>query len=124
LYDSEGGAAPTCGTMPLLAADGTDTYRVELPNGTSVQDYLGGSFYVWCESALANFGFVVIPITLPESVSAIDDSALLRCEVEKYFIGNFTTRVHNVSGAVYIISDHILEITVCTTRYDSVAMRQ
>jgi hypothetical protein len=122
LYDSEGGPSPSCGTTKLLAADGTDTYRVEFPNGTSIQDYLGGSFSVWCESALANFGEVVIPSTLPDSISAVDDSALLVCsndnvDSQPYLLGTFTTRAHNVSGSVYVVSDHILEITVRCENY-------
>ena len=40
LLDSEGGTAPSCGMVPLLAANGTDTYRAEFPSGTSIQDYL------------------------------------------------------------------------------------
>ena len=104
---------------PLVAADGTDVYRAEFPNGTSVQEYLGGSFSVWCTVAAANFGEIIIPTTLPDSVSAVDDSSLLVCatpmseETEPFFIGNLTTRAHNVSGAVYLISDHIVEIRVC-----------
>ena len=65
--------------VPLLAANGTDIYRAEFPSGTSIQDYLGGSFSVWCTTAAANFGEVVIPTTLPESVTAVDDSSLLVC---------------------------------------------
>ena len=68
--------------VPLLAADGTDVYRAEFPSGTSIQDYLGGSFSVWCRTAAANFGEVVIPSTLPESVSAVDDSSLLLCAAD------------------------------------------
>ena len=121
LLDSDGGASPSCGMTPLLAADGTDVYRAEFPNGTSVQDYLGGSFSVWCLTAAANFGEVVIPDTLPESISAVDDSSLLLCavpisidtETEPYLIGNLTTRAHNVTGTVYVVSDHIIEIRVC-----------
>jgi Electron transfer DM13 len=67
--------------MPLLAADGKDVYRVEFPSGKSIQDYLGGSFSVWCETALANFGEVLIPSKLPDSVSAVDDSSLIMCHV-------------------------------------------
>ena len=119
LLDSEGGSAPSCGMAPLVAADGTDVYRAEFPNETSIQEYLGGSFSVWCTVAAANFGEVVIPTTLPDSVSAVDDSSLLACatpmfeETEPFLIGNLTTRAHNVSGTVYLISDHIIEIKVC-----------
>ena len=121
LLDSEGGVARSCGMSPLLAADGSDVYRAEFPNGTSIQDYLGGSFSVWCTAATANFGEVVIPSTIPDSVSAVDDSSLLLCststtevsENEPYLIGNLTTRSHNVAGTVYVISDHIIEIKVC-----------
>jgi hypothetical protein len=121
LLDSDGGSAPSCGMTPLLAANGTDIYRAEFPNGTSIQDYLGGSFSVWCKAATANFGEVVIPGTIPDSVSAVDDSSLLLCSTsmtevsknEPYLIGNLTTRSHNVAGTVYVISDHIIEIKVC-----------
>jgi hypothetical protein len=30
-----------------------------------------------------------------------------------YLLGTFTTFAHNVTGTVYVISDHILEIQVC-----------
>ena len=119
LLDSEGGSAPSCGMAPLLAAAGTNTYRAEFPNGTSIQEYLGGSFSVWCTAAFANFGEVVIPTALPESIASVDDSALLVClspkleETESYLIGNLTTRAHNVTGTVYLISNHIIEIKVC-----------
>jgi hypothetical protein len=47
LYDSLGSDTPSCGLLPLVAADGNSTYRIEFPNGTSVYDYLGGcTFFV------------------------------------------------------------------------------
>jgi hypothetical protein len=104
--------------MPLVEANGTTIYRVEMPMGMSIQDYLGGSFSVWCETAVTNFGEVIIPSTLPSSISSVDDSSLLICteseeeEVGPYLLGNFTTRAHDVTGTVYVISDRILEITV------------
>jgi hypothetical protein len=61
---------------------------------------------------------VVIPNTLPKSVTTIDDSAFLVClnetieETESYLIGNLTPRAHNVTGTVYLISDRIIEIQV------------
>jgi Electron transfer DM13 len=79
LLDSVGGLAPSCGSVPIVAADGTGTYRAEFPSGKSIQDFLGGSFSVWCTTALANFGEVVIPSSLPGSVAAVDDSSLLVC---------------------------------------------
>ena len=119
LLDSVGGAAPSCGMVPLSAADGTDTYRAEFSNGTSLQDFLGGSFSVWCTSAAVNFGEIVIPSSLPASVTGVDDSSLLVCaspivkETEAFLIGNLTTRAHNVTGKVYLISEHVIEIRVC-----------
>ena len=119
LLDSIDGSTASCGMVPLLAANGTDVYRAEFPNGTSILDYLGGSFSVWCTAATANFGEVVIPSTIPESVIAVDDSSLLVCsnnaleDNESYLIGDLTTRAHNVTGTVYLISDHIVEIKVC-----------
>jgi hypothetical protein len=118
LLDGKGGPAPSCGMLPLLAADGTDTYHAEFPIGTSIQDYLNGSFSVWCVQAAENFGEVVVPSNIPESVSAVDDSSLLVCttptsqETESYFIGNLTTRAHNVTGSVYLISGRVIEIRV------------
>jgi hypothetical protein len=113
LLDSVGQAEPSCGTMPLVQANGTDIYRVEFPSGMTIQDYLGGSFSVWCETAVTNFGEVIIPSTLPSSITSVDDSSLLICgESEPYLLGNFTTRAHNVTGTVFVISDRILEITV------------
>ena len=119
LLDSEGGSTPSCGMAPLLAANGTDIYRAEFPSGTSIQNFLGGSFSVWCTVATANFGEVVIPSSIPDSVTAVDDSSLLVCanppseESESLLIGSFTSRAHNVTGTVYLISDHIIEIKVC-----------
>ena len=54
----DGAPTNSCGKDELRAADGSKTYRVEFPEGTSVRDYLGGSISVWCEVASANFGEV------------------------------------------------------------------
>ena len=120
ILDSVGGT-PTCGMSPLLAADGTEAYRAEFPSGMSIQNYLGGSFSVWCETAVTSFADVVIPMSLPDSISAVDDSSLLKCstptvEAEPLLIGNLTTRAHGATGTVYLISNHIIEIQVCRNR--------
>jgi hypothetical protein len=33
----------SCGMEPLVAADGTMSYRVEFPEGKTINDFLGGS---------------------------------------------------------------------------------
>ncbi len=81
LLDSVGGEH-TCGMAPLLAANGTETYRAEFPSGMSIQNFLGGSFSVWCETAATSFGDVVVPSSLPESISAVDDSSLKKCAAD------------------------------------------
>ena len=81
ILDSVGGT-PTCGMAPLLAANGTEAYRAEFPSGMSIQNYLGGSFSVWCETAVTSFGDVVIPMSLPDSISAVDDSSLRKCAAD------------------------------------------
>jgi hypothetical protein len=32
----------SCGTTPLIEADGNATYRIEFPEGMTITDYLGG----------------------------------------------------------------------------------
>jgi hypothetical protein len=59
---------------PLLAANNI-TQNVELPEGITIRDYLGGSFSVWCELFQANFG----EIEIPESVSIPAISDILDC---------------------------------------------
>lgn len=61
-------AAPSnsCGSTEITTGfTGTQTYRVEFPQGTSLLDILGGSISVWCEEFVANFGEVVVPDSLP-----------------------------------------------------------
>ena len=56
LYDSRPTGA--CGMTPLVGADGTTTYRVEFPEGSSILDFLGGckcvrtQFHLFCSSSL------------------------------------------------------------------------
>ena len=42
LYDSAPNGTSTCGMMPLAAADGSTTYRIEFPQGMTINDFLGG----------------------------------------------------------------------------------
>jgi len=65
---------PPCAMQLTQAADGTETVIVELPDGSSIADYAGGSFSVWCEAFSANFGEVVIPSSLEglPDASAVD----------------------------------------------------
>jgi hypothetical protein len=67
---------------------------------------------LWCETAGASFGEVLIPTTLPSAVKDVDDSALLLCSASGISIGTFVTRAHNVTGDVFIVSSRILEISV------------
>jgi hypothetical protein len=47
-------------------------------------------------------------------ICAIGDIAVAQSTgAEPYLLGNLTTRAHNVSGVVYLVSNHIIEIRVC-----------
>ena len=65
---------PACAMQLTQAADGMETVIVELPEGSSVADFAGGSFSIWCEAFSANFGEVVIPSSLEglPGASAVD----------------------------------------------------
>ena len=166
-----------CGIAPLpVEADGSVTYRVEFPDGKTINDLLGGSISLWCEQFSVSFGEVIIPTTLsnvpltssgpdlecsanvdetpvaaptlvsapitpptateevpvaapmsvPVSAPTIPDEAPVVAPTsvtvpaptvtngdEPYLLGNLTSRAHNVTGTVYLISDHIIEIRVC-----------
>jgi Electron transfer DM13 len=175
-----------CGVTPLpQQADGSVTYRVEFPDGTTILDLLGGSISLWCESFSVSFGEVIVPtslsnipdtasgptlecsanvvetpiaapsaptipaptaepVTPPSSVTVPAPTATTEAPATEapaasptagtattdapvvspvavpttttvdvpYLLGNLTTRAHNVTGMVYIISDHIIEIRV------------
>ncbi len=44
--------------------------RVEFPKGMTIDDFLGGSFSVWCVKNGSNFGDLVFPDTLPDGIPA------------------------------------------------------
>ena len=108
-------AAPTnkCGAEKLPGADGSQTFTIEFPEGTTVRDVLGGSISVWCEQFSANFGEIIIPTTL-EGVADAESGPSLACapavEAEPVSIGNLITRNHDVEGEVVFISESVLEI--------------
>ena len=54
----------SCGRNPLIAADGSQVYRIEFPRGKSIRNILGGSIAVWCRSFAENFGHIQIPSTI------------------------------------------------------------
>lgn len=61
----------------LQSADGSVTLRAELPPGSKLSDFAGGSISVWCEAVSANFGEVAIPadLTVPDAA----DGPALQC---------------------------------------------
>jgi hypothetical protein len=67
---SNGCAMTTDYAAPLPSAEGT-VQRVELPEGLTIYDFLGGSLSVWCELFQDNFGEVVIPLSV--SVPGVKD---------------------------------------------------
>lgn len=72
--------ATMVGDTQLPRADGI-TQRVEFPGDTTIRDYLGGSFSVWCERFAANFGDIVLPDSLPDMAVPINGPAL-QCSEE------------------------------------------
>lgn len=66
---SDGLPSNNCATMvgdaDLPLSEGT-IQRVEFPGDSTIRDYLGGSFSVWCERFAANFGDLQLPDSLPE----------------------------------------------------------
>jgi hypothetical protein len=132
----------SCGMTPLPAANGTASYRVEFPAGKTINDFLNGckfngcvattlgnqrltvirfaaAFAVWCETAAANFGEVLIPATLDGlGVVATADGPALECSVEAtpvsgpVLLGPLVTRAHEVAGEVYLLSESVVEIKV------------
>jgi hypothetical protein len=132
----------SCGMTPLPAANGTASYRVEFPAGKTINDFLNGckfngcvattlgnqrltvirfaaAFAVWCETAAANFGEVLIPATLDGlGVVATTDGPALECSVEAtpvsgpVLLGPLVTRAHEVAGEVYLLSESVVEIKV------------
>lgn len=116
-------AAPTnsCGSTKLGASDGTVTYRLEFPEGTSIQDITGGSISVWCKEFGANFGELVIPAAV-EGVLATADGPELECSegaampaydestAVKIELGGIIGLTHDVAGEVFVLSDRVLEV--------------
>ena len=86
------------------------TQRVEIPDGKTIEDFLGGSLSVWCVQFGVNFGEVVIP----SSIDVPTDEVALECfdepQSDGVFLSSFTTRSHLVAGDLYLISDRVLEI--------------
>jgi hypothetical protein len=74
----DGAPSNSCGASKLPGADGSSTFIVEFPEGTSIKDVLGGSISVWCEQFAANFGEVIIPASL-EGLAAATDGPELSC---------------------------------------------
>lgn len=67
-----------------------------------------------CERFSANFGEVLIPDTLPDSLPVTLDSELqciMKTQNEPFSLGEFTTRAHEVAGAATIVSDRIIKLT-------------
>ena len=65
------GCAMDIGDTRLPFANGI-TQNIELPEGTTITDYVGGSLSVWCERFAVNFGEALIPSSI--SVPAVDDA--------------------------------------------------
>jgi Electron transfer DM13 len=110
----EASPSKTCGDSPLMgAADGTQTYRVEFPDGTSIYDILGGSISVWCRTFAVSFGEVLVPTTLDGSFDGPNEPDL-QCSStdtsQEISLGNLPTLAHQVSGEVVILSEHVVEV--------------
>ena len=107
---AEGIPSRTCGTQALPEANG-DTFRFEFPEGTSLRDYVGGSIGVWCETARANFGELIIDANIDLSslnTLALGEGPPMECGT--LTIGTFTTRSHELAGEVVALSDRVVEV--------------
>jgi hypothetical protein len=146
----------SCGMIPLPAANGTVPFLVEFPAGKTINDFLNGctfdgcvaatlgsqkltvfstcflpeAFSVWCETAAANFGEILIPATLEGlGVVATEDGPALECsenvaEVSNpVLLGPLVTRAHEVAGEVYLLSESVIEIKVSTFVNDRIEIR-
>jgi Electron transfer DM13 len=107
-------AAPlgSCGATQLGSADGTQTYRIEFPEGTSLADIAGGSISVWCRAFGANFGEVMVPANLATLEEAGDGPAL-ECGIQaddEVVLGTFTNPDHGVVGDIVALSERVLEV--------------
>jgi hypothetical protein len=107
----DGGPTNSCGATLLPEADGTQTYRVEFPEGDSLRNYLGGSIGVWCRLAGANFGEVAGTATLGGLLTA-EAGPALQCTapVPGISLGSLTNNAHGLGGEVFALSDHVLEV--------------
>lgn len=113
------GCALTIDDNPLPEASAV-TQRVELPAGTTIDDWLGGSLSVWCERFAANFGFVTLPEVLPlptpvpgtspECSGAKNEPDEVAVVVEPIRLGDFITVQHLVAGEVWLLSEKVFEI--------------
>jgi Electron transfer DM13 len=94
-------------------AYGNETYRIEFPDGKSINDILGGSISIWCRTFAVNFGEVIVPTALNASFE--DESAPeLQCSSsgssQEVSLGVLPTTEHLVTGEVVILSEYVLEV--------------
>ena len=77
-------AAPSnsCGSTKLGYADGSTSYRVEFPEGTTIHNFTGGSLSIWCRAFGANFGELIIPDNLQNIPRAADGPDLECSELD------------------------------------------
>lgn len=123
---SDGSPSSGCAMAPgdpVLPALTAVTQRVEFPGDLTIQDFLGGSLSVWCESFSANFGSIVLPTMVDESDLTVENLTL-ECSVassgvSETFLGALWTNAHLVAGDVYLLSENVLEIRGFT--YDGTA---
>ena len=107
---SDGAPSKSCGTEPLPEAR-SETFRFEFPEGMSIHDYIGGSISVWCETATANFGEVIIDANIDLTslpTLALGDGPSFECGA--LTVGSFTTRAHDLEGQVVALSDRVMEV--------------
>ena len=52
-------------------------------------------------------------VTVPAPSTTTTEVPVATADSEPFLIGNLTTLAHEVTGTVYLISDHIIEIRVC-----------
>lgn len=77
----DGMPVSSCGTANLqTAADGSETWRVEFPAGTSVLDVSEGSIGVWCGDFAVNFGDVKLAGIDLTGLKAVEEGPVLECD--------------------------------------------
>ena len=109
-------AAPTAATTPITApvtSPTAATAPIDAPEASPIAVPMASPTAATApvDSPEAAPTAATAPVTSPTSVTVPAPTA--STDGAPYLLGNLTTRAHNVSGVVYLVSDHILEIRVC-----------